>query len=51
LIPLAFQLQRCNLGEDSCRVHHIQAESEQFNAVEHFAARCGLAAADLQAAG
>src|SRR6516225_2712723 len=22
LIPLAFQLQRCNLGEDSCRVQH-----------------------------
>src|SRR5271167_4844764 len=46
LIPLAFQLQRCNLGEDSCRTQHIQAEPEQFGAIEHFATRCGSATAD-----
>jgi hypothetical protein len=46
LIPLAFQLQRCNFGEDSCRAQHIQAAPEQFDAVEDFAARCGLATAD-----
>jgi hypothetical protein len=51
LIPLAFQLQRCNFGEDSCRALHIQAGSEQFEAVEHFMARYGLATADPQAAG
>jgi hypothetical protein len=51
LIPLAFQLQRCNLSEDNCRTQHIQAGPERFDAVEHFAARCGLATADPRAAG
>jgi hypothetical protein len=51
LIPLAFQLQRCNFGEDSSRAQHIQAAPEQFDAVEHFAARCGLATAAPRAAG
>jgi hypothetical protein len=47
----AFQLQCRNLSEDSCWALHIQAGSEQFEAVEHFMARHGLATADPQAAG
>ena len=42
LIPLAFQLRCCNLGEDSYRTQGIRAGPEQFDAVEQFAARCGV---------
>jgi hypothetical protein len=47
----AFQLQCRNLNEDSCPALHIRAESEQFEADEHFMARYGLATADPQATG